>query len=405
MQNLSKAFTKQEAYDLLDKVELTDKQREAVQAVWIDQFSIMVAASRLNVNRTSFKDRLRQVVRKAAMQGYAPKHDQFNPAPPGQVIRGESILYDADNKPVLTWVKTRADSDSQLEMMRQIVAAMSEEIEPVAPVEAPEPGADKLLNCYVITDYHMGMLADADEVNASGQTQNDDWDLKIAEETLVSWFAEAIRISPDADTAVYAQLGDFQHFDLEPLTHASKHLLSADSRSFKIVRATIRVTRQVIRMLLEKHQTVHIKWCDANHDPFSSVWMRELLTALYENEPRVIVDNSADTYYCHEFGKTALFFHHGHRKKVPNVDTVFASKYREVFGRTEFAYAHMGHYHSIDKRETNLMVVEQHRTLASADDYSSHGGWLSGREANVITYHRDFGQVAYNTISYKMLKK
>jgi len=401
--NHAKAYTPEQAQQILDKIELTDKQREAVQIVWIECIHIRIAAQRLSITRSTLKERLRLVMIKSSRQGFSPKHDQVNPAPPGQIIKGESILYDADNKPIMTWVKTQADAEAQLEVMRQIVKGMQEEIQPVEPVEAPQIDAEKLCNCFVITDYHMGMLADSDEVNASGQTQNDNWDLKIAEETLVKWFAEAIRISPDADTAVYAQLGDFQHFDLEPLTPASKHLLDADSRAFKIVRATIRVTRQVIRMLLEKHKHVHVKWCDANHDPYSAIWMRELLMALYENEPRVFIDNSADTYYCYEFGKTALFFHHGHKRKVANVDTVFAAKYREVFGRTEHAYAHMGHYHSIDKKETNLMVVEQHRTLASADAYSSRGGWLSGREANVITYHRDYGQVAYNTISYKMI--
>ena len=401
--NHAKAYTPEQAQQILDKIELTDKQREAVQIVWIECIHIRIAAQRLSITRSTLKERLRLVMVKSSRQGFSPKHDQVNPAPPGQIIKGESILYDADNKPIMTWVKTQADAEAQLEVMRQIVKGMQEEIEPVEPVEAPQIDAEKLCNCFVITDYHMGMLADSDEVNASGQTQNDNWDLKIAEDTLVKWFAEAIRISPDADTAVYAQLGDFQHFDLEPLTPASKHLLDADSRAFKIVRATIRVTRQVIRMLLEKHKHVHVKWCDANHDPYSAIWMRELLMALYENEPRVFIDNSADTYYCYEFGKTALFFHHGHKRKVANVDTVFAAKYREVFGRTEHAYAHMGHYHSIDKKETNLMVVEQHRTLASADAYSSRGGWLSGREANVITYHRDYGQVAYNTISYKMI--
>lgn len=401
--NHAKAYTPEQAQQILDKIELTDKQREAVQIVWIECIHIRIAAQRLSITRSTLKERLRLVMIKSSRQGFSPKHDQVNPAPPGQIIKGESILYDADNKPIMTWVKTQADAEAQLEVMRQIVKGMQEEIQPVEPVEAPQIDAEKLCNCFVITDYHMGMLADSDEVNASGQTQNDNWDLKIAEDTLVKWFAEAIRISPDADTAVYAQLGDFQHFDLEPLTPASKHLLDADSRAFKIVRATIRVTRQVIRMLLEKHKHVHVKWCDANHDPYSAIWMRELLMALYENEPRVFIDNSADTYYCYEFGKTALFFHHGHKRKVANVDTVFAAKYREVFGRTEHAYAHMGHYHSIDKKETNLMVVEQHRTLASADAYSSRGGWLSGREANVITYHRDYGQVAYNTISYKMI--
>ena len=401
--NHAKAYTPEQAEQILDKIDLTDKQREVVDLVWIKGMPINKVARELLVDRTTLKERLRHVIMKSSRQGFSPMHDQVNPAPPGQIIKGESILYDADNKPIMTWVKTQQDAQAQLEIMREIVKGMSEEITPAQPVEAPQIDAEKLCNCFVITDYHMGMLADSDEVNASGQTQNDNWDLKIAEDTLVKWFAEAIRISPDADTAVYAQLGDFQHFDLEPLTPASKHLLDADSRAFKIVRATIRVTRQVIRMLLEKHKHVHVKWCDANHDPYSAIWMRELLMALYENEPRVFIDNSADTYYCYEFGKTALFFHHGHKRKVANVDTVFAAKYREVFGRTEHAYAHMGHYHSIDKKETNLMVVEQHRTLASADAYSSRGGWLSGREANVITYHKDYGQVAYNTISYKMI--
>ena len=360
---------------------------------------------RLGIGKYSARDIVKNVKGRAASKGHSPEHDMVHTVPDGFNVKGISTLYNDEGKPVSQWVKSQIDSEKQIEMMREVVASMSEDIKPESPVPSPNINADELLNCFVITDYHMGMLADKDEVNASGQTGNGDWDLKIAEETLVNWFAEAIRISPEADTAIYAQLGDFGHYDYEPLTQASKHLLDSSSRNFKIVRATIRVTRQVIRMLLEKHNHVHIKWCDANHDPFSAIWMRELLTALYESEPRVFVDNTADTYYAYEFGKTALFFHHGHKRKVANVDTVFAAKYREVFGRTEHAYAHMGHYHSVDKKETNLMVVEQHRTLASADAYSSRGGWLSGREANVITYHKEYGQVAYNTISYKMIAK
>ena len=380
----------------------TERQREVASRVE-KGMSVRQIGVDLGIDRTTVRDHLKAVRNRASAQGYSPEHDMTHTVPTGFHIKGISTLYNDEGKPVSQWVKSQIDAEKQLEMMREVVASMSEEIKPESPVPSPNINADELLNCFVITDYHMGMLADKDEVNASGQTGNGDWDLKIAEDTLVNWFAEAIRISPEADTAIYAQLGDFGHYDYEPLTQQSKHLLDSDSRNFKIVRATIRVTRQVIRMLLEKHNHVHIKWCDANHDPFSAIWMRELLTALYEHEPRVVVDNTADTYYAYEFGKTALFFHHGHKRKVANVDTVFAAKYREVFGRTEHAYAHMGHYHSVDKKETNLMVVEQHRTLASADAYSSRGGWLSGREANVITYHKEYGQVAYNTISYKMI--
>ena len=63
----------------------------------------------------------------------------------------------------------------------------------------------------------------------------------------------------------------------------------------------------------------------------------------------------------------------------------------------------MGHLHSVDVKETNLMLVEQHRTLASPDAYASKGGWISGRDAKVITYHKEYGEVARATISAKML--
>jgi hypothetical protein len=86
------------------------------------------------------------------------------------------------------------------------------------------------------------------------------------------------------------------------------------------------------------------------------------------------VDISADPYYAYQHGKTGLFFHHGHKRKVANVDTVFVRKFREIYGEIDHAYGHMGHFHFDEKREGNLMIVEQHRTLASADAYASRGG-------------------------------
>jgi hypothetical protein len=157
-------------------------------------------------------------------------------------------------------------------------------------------------------------------------------------------------------------------------------------------------------MLLAKHQHVHIIMADANHDPVSQIWLREWFSVLYENEPRITVDKSPNPYNAYEFGKTALFFHHGHKRKVSNVSEVFAGQFREMFGRTKHAYAHMGHYHSIDVKENNLMIVEQHRTLAPGDAYSARGGWLSGRDAKVITYSKQFGEVSRLTINSDMLR-
>ena len=50
------------------------------------------------------------------------------------------------------------------------------------------------------------------------------------------------------------------------------------------------------------------------------------------------------------------------------------------------------------------MTLEQHRTLAPKDSYASRGGWISGRDAKVITYHSKYGEVGRLTISPEMLK-
>jgi ABC-type sulfate/molybdate transport systems ATPase subunit len=157
-------------------------------------------------------------------------------------------------------------------------------------------------------------------------------------------------------------------------------------------------------MLLEKHERVIILMAEGNHDPASSIQLREWLNAMYEDEPRVEVLVSPDPYYCVEHGETALFYHHGHKSQLKDIDKVFAAKFRDVFGRCSRAYAHMGHKHHIDVKETTLMVVEQHRTLAAPDAYASRGGWLSGREAQVITYHKKLGEVSRVTLSSAMFE-
>jgi hypothetical protein len=332
-----------------------------------------------------------------ARAGWAPEYDIDKPLPAGQKLRGVSTLYDRrSGEAVMQWVKSAEDAEAQEAILRAAVAAMAEKLPREKPRPAPAHTVPDLLNCFVLTDYHLGMLAWGEETGA-------DWDTAIAERMLVDWFSAAIAQSPAAGTAVFAQLGDFLHWDgMDAVTPASKHLLDADTRFQRLVRVAIRVVRRIIGMLLARHERVVVLMAEGNHDPASSIWLREWLAAVFENEPRVSVDTSADPYYCVEHGATALFFHHGHKRRPKDVDAVFASKFREVFGRTKHAYAHLGHMHHIDVKETSLMVVEQHRTLAAPDAYASRGGWMSGREAQVITYHRAYGEVGRVRLSSAM---
>jgi hypothetical protein len=375
----------------------TERQIEFVDAI-IKYGSLRKAAERLQVAAGTVQTGIDRLKRKAAIRGYAPQNDMVHIVADPFIVRGTSTLY-KDGVAKIQWVKTRLDDDKMQAIMLETVEALKEDIPRVSMMQPPALGNDNLLNCYVITDYHMGMLAWHEE------TGGDDWDLKIAEELIVKWFAQAIYQSPNADQAVFAQMSDFLHFDgMDAVTPASKHLLDVDSRFSKLVRSSIRVLRTIIDMLLQKHQNLHIIMADANHDPVSQIWLREWFAVMYENEPRVSVDRSPNPYNAFEFGKTALFFHHGHKRKVSNVSEVFAGQFREIFGRTKYAYAHTGHLHHLNVKENGLMIVEQHRTLAPADAYSARGGWLSGRDAKVITYDKRFGEVSRLTINSDMLK-
>lgn len=339
-----------------------------------------------------------QVRRKRlAEKGFSPPHDLTKEVAPGFLLKGTSTMYGKDGELKLQWVKTKLDPDRIQEMVQEFLGGINDEIQRAAPVTQKAAGSSRHLNLFPFTDYHLGMLAWAEE-------SGDDWDISIAESLAVKWLEEAIRCAPPADVAVLANMGDFLHWDgLAAVTPQSRHVLDADSRYTKLVRVAIRLIRRMIEMLLETHGTVHVIMAEGNHDEASSVWLREALKVVYENEPRISFDDNPDPYYCYEFGNTALFFHHGHKRKAEAVDQVLVSKFREVFGRTKYAYAHTGHLHHLKALETNLMVVEQHRTLAAKDAYASRGGWLSERSAAVITYDSEYGEVRRSVITPAML--
>lgn len=317
--------------------------------------------------------------------------------PPGHRVKGVSALLNANGEKIVEWVKTTEDAAAQHAVMQAVVAALKEDLPRAEPVPVPIGGNANLLNQYTVTDLHFGMLSWKEETGA-------DYDLKIAEQLLLDWFAAAIRMSPDASTAILCQLGDLLHHDShDSVTPAHRNVLDADSRLQKMIRVVIRTKRRIVQMLLEKHQHVHIIEADANHDPAGGAWLREMFAAFYEDESRVTVDTSPSTYYVYEHGETSLFYHHGHKRKIATVDSVFAGKFRETYGRTKFSYAHIGHLHSDELKSTNLMKVERHETLAAPDAYAANGGWLSGRSAKVITYSKQFGEVGRITLTPEMV--
>jgi hypothetical protein len=360
--------------------------------------SITQAAKQLNVHRKSLQKSIDRVKRRAALGGYSPEHDMTHPVPDGFKVRGVSTYYNNDGKAVGQWVKSGIDETRQQEIIKEIVDAMCEQV-PRADVTMPPIGTlDNLCTVYTLTDSHVGMLAWHKE-------GGEDWDLNIAERTLIGCFEQMVKSSPEASTCVVAQLGDFLHYDsaLSAVTPQSGHSLDADGRMPKMVKTAIRILRTVVDRALKKHQTVVLLLAEGNHDISSSVWLRAMFQALYENEPRIQVIDSELPYYVYQHGKTMLAWHHGHLSKNNALPILFASQFPKVWGETTKRYAHCGHRHHVEEKEHSGMTVIQHSTLAARDAYASRGGWMSERHVTSITYSDVFGQVARNTVTPEML--
>lgn len=339
-------------------------------------------------------------IRKARLtkKGVGHGGDVTRLVPDGYKIKGTSTLTDEFGNTKLQWVKTDTDAERQYELMKAAVEGLCSEISPAVRVPPTKKKQnDNLLNLYTVSDFHLGMLAWADETG-------DDWDMNLAEDLFARWFDAAFQQAPDAATGVINLLGDFAHFDsLDAVTPASGHVLDADTRYQKLVRYMIRMVRRVVNMALVKHKIVKLVIVQGNHDESGMIWLAEMFHTLYDNEPRVLVDTSADVYKMIQHGKTTLFFHHGHKCRFDAIEPVMIAKFRKAFGESEYSYAHVGHLHHQKIVESRNMTVEQHRTLAAKDAYASRGGWMSKRSANVITYSADFGEVGRITISPEML--
>ena len=377
---------------------LSDTQRKVIELL-MQGLTKREVASRLNVTERIVFRRLQSVKARAAMAGIAPDADMDYQIPVGFNVKGTSTLIDkTTGESKLQWIKTDANKEAQEELMRECIEALKAELPKYDPVSFKATTVSDLATVYTITDAHVGMKAWGKETGA-------DWDLDIAERTITSAMFELINAAPCSYLGVVAQLGDFLHADsITPMTPTSGHLLDADDRFSKVVQVAIRILRRVIAHALTKHERLLFINAEGNHDLSSSIWLRELFKAVYENEPRIDVVDTPLPYYVYQHGQTMLAWHHGHLKKNDQLPILFASQFHDMWGKTVKRYCHTGHRHHFDEKEHSGMYVVQHSTIAARDAYAARGGWMSERNMKAITYHKKFGEVGRITVTPEMFK-
>lgn len=374
----------------------TLRQKQILEAIELHG-GARAASIELGMNIGGASQTYLAVKKKAAKKGYSPEHDFTRPVPDGYVAKGVSTYYNAEGKPSGQWVKASLSHQALAEAMREAIDGFKDEIPPAVSIVAPAASEEHLCNLYTFTDYHLGMLAWHKE-------GGNDWNLSLAEQTIIAALVQMVNQSPNAHTAVVNIQGDFLHTDGKmPVTPASKHVLDADSRFPKIRRAAIRIIRSLVTICLQRHQEVYLIIAEGNHDEESAGWLADLFAVHYEDEPRVTVNDSVLPFYVFEWGSTMLGIHHGHKVKNESLPLLFAAQFPQQWGRTTRREIHCGHRHHRDEKEYNGVTIVQHPTLAARDAYAARGGWIADRAAWAITYHKKYGAVGRVMITTEML--
>jgi hypothetical protein len=320
--------------------------------------------------------------------------------PPGYILRGVSSLVDEHGRVKQQWVKTKLDTNAQLDMLRVAVEKIADPIKgesEFVPLAEHEYN-DDLLTVYPMGDPHIGMYAWHEETG-------EDFDLQIAEQDLFGAVDHLVAQAPRSRVGLIVNLGDFFHSDsMDNRTLRSGNALDVDGRWPKVVAVGLRTIRRCIDRALEHHETVHVINAIGNHDDHTAMMLSITLNEYYSNNPRVVVDTSPRAHHYYKHGRVLLGVTHGHQTKPPNLMGVMATDRAEDWGQTTFRHWLTGHVHHDQKKEYAGCTFESFRTLASKDAWAAHHGYRAERDMKAIVYHADYGEVIRHTSNIRLVR-
>jgi hypothetical protein len=365
---------------------------EELMALLAKGHTQLQASKILNCHASTVERRLVKLRR----QGYDTKSGGYDTkVPDGFKLKGRSIMRDSAGKVILQWEKSTIDEQRQNEIIKEMCKALVKDL----PKETPTTSYNEheidsdLMAVYPLGDPHIGMLSWDKETE-------ENWDLAIAQQVFINMFVRVVKAAPKCKKALIVNLGDLFHRNNSiGTTDRSGHHLDCDGRFAKMVQIGVLIIRKMIETALSYHEEVEIWNIPGNHDDTTSMFLAIALKHIYENEPRVIVNDSPALFQYYRFGKNLIGAHHGHTCKMIKLPSVMACDRSKEWGETEFRYWLTGHIHHDSKIEAPGCMVESFRTLAAKDNYAMSGGWRSGRDTKVIIYHKEYGEVERHTIN------
>lgn len=275
----------------------------------------------------------------------------------------------------------------ELESVLDRIGAAFDGITAAEPIVAPESVVDDLCTVWPVMDLHLGMRA------WSAETGNQDYDLDLACKDLRTAFAKVLALTPASREAVLILGGDTLHADDDKAeTPQSKHKLDVDGRQFKVIETAIEVMAEIVGLLLAKHSILTIRVLRGNHDPNSHRVLTFALAERYRSEPRVTVQKDPRDLFMKQWGKSAIFAHHGDRGK-PDRMALYISDICPFWSQTKHRHYLVGHVHHDHAKDIGPLRYESLRAFCPPDSYAAGMGYGARRALQALTFHVEDGLV------------
>lgn len=359
---------------------LTPKQQEALDA-YKEHGGVKSAARALGITRQAMRDRL---------TGAEAKLD---PA-----IKDSMAAVGTNLIPALAWAKTKSEDGTSYSVllkpeaadpinMAEAMRAAFDGMEAAPPIVAPAQVMADLCTVYPLMDAHIGLHAWGRE------TGGDDYDLRHAAQDMRHAFAKVTAITPASTKAILIVGGDYFHSDdTRAETPASKHKLDMDGRFFKVIDVGIAILAETVQRLLEKHQDVLVKVLRGNHDPHAHLTLTFALSERYRQDPRVTVEKDPRDLFMAQWGKCAIFAHHGDKGK-PQQMALYLSDICPFWSEARHRHYLTGHIHHDHAKDFGPLRWESLRAFCPPDAYAASMGFGGRRALQSLTFHSVDGLV------------
>jgi hypothetical protein len=326
----------------------------------------------------------------------------YMPVPPAHAVTKTTTHLGPNGRVDHQYITAKPGEAERFEAYKQALRDEMEQYRGAAlaiDYPAPENTWADYLSCYWLGDPHIGMLAHASE------TLGWHFDLRIAEAELVECFRQLVARTPPSKVCRIVNLGDFYHAETNmQVTPGHGHKLDVDGRAYKVQKVGKRILRSLVDLAKQRHEIVEFVALPGNHDPNMAWSIADWLSAIYEGDERVKVDESIAAYNYREFGTTLIGACHGDGAGEKDLPLLLATRKREAWGRTTRHEMHRGHIHHTRLIEFSGCRVWSHNTLAEKDAWSALKGFDSEQFLESTTYHERFGRESSATVSIERVR-